>query len=488
MLFAFLVSFSASDVMIYDSEPELSPRFRQLDFVAGDVLFDGKLVLPDGDLERWPNPRLNDVRGPDFGHPPRPTCEVPGWEGAADRQPYALICSDSEAWFATEGYCVEGERAPGVIFRQRSGGRLESFPGWLPDCEYAVAAVRVAGELWLGTERPVEKYAPRVASGVLAYAVGDPDAESTQFLADQIITGMAYDAGREAVWVLSVAGIHRYHVNTGRWQQAYYRYFVGDDDSLRLGLGETEPSPAERIMYEYLRVLPIRGKREFLQRWQSLEEPPEQLGWTRSFPPELLPWYLDAAVYYREADDGQYELSDYVFSMLLEMILVHTREYGTLIAPAFQALSQQEHSLVERKMIWQGLKQLELPYAEYETALQFDRLLRSMTDDLMQWQHLSDREQYTALCGFVRRHPDYSPRLAAAFERDPPPKGAVVEACLAGKGVQYIEPVVKPRQRRQPGIKAEVISVDVQMLTEEEVDAIYRELRERKHPGVITPN
>ena len=435
--------------------PDLSPDIRQMDFDGRDIVLENSVRIRDGDLSGWPDPELKPLRDKTT---PKTDCSVPGkLPGKPDWQRASVIhCTPYHKWVASEAYCAEGQNDQAVLYQvDQHTGRIRVIDGAIPECHSATSLLTINNQLMIGTIRPIEKYRPVSGHGVVVYDPTDAT-EIDRLFNGNTITAMTEDG--QFLWVAGHQGLGWYSLLSGEQKWRYYHYFIGDDDTLRVGLADNQQPETTRLFYENFLHYPITNKGDFIRIAEQAARG-ERGVWHGGRIPELLPWYLEAIGRYDdEADRNQrHTEKDYTFGMLARLII---RLYGEAedatrerIAITFEALREQHHSLGRRNHILHGLKTLGLPWRDYETQLRFDEIRRQWLSS-PRWNH-----SYEALCEFISEHPEYRQVVKADFEADHGfPPGASTEACLTGGGAVY-------NAQRRPSPQQQPLSPNISITT-----------------------
>ena len=352
-----LLCFSVA-VSAYSTQ-DISPPVESLEVHGNDLVLDHSVTVPGGDLSHWPAvtyAALDAAKG-DIAGCAKPKVKLPLPEY---QRTFVISCSPQAIWMSSEAYCGEGLHDISSLFRiDLSSGQVQQF-GWLPDCEQPAALAFGAGRIWIGTVRPVEKYRPAAASGVIGVRQHDGKVDYEGHFAGLAVKAMT--ASETALWALGYEGVGRLDFASSKETFRYFDFSISDDDQLVSVLAEKEPSESRAVMLEFLRHIPVRGKATFITMMARAQRQNSQ--YTVDNPPlQMVPFYIEAARHFSTdpANFARASRVDWDFSYLMNLIMSYRNDYRDEIVALLNDIEGQQHSSSQWQEIGEAKRGLDDP-------------------------------------------------------------------------------------------------------------------------------
>ncbi|HEX6928137.1 MAG TPA: hypothetical protein VF267_02735, partial [Gammaproteobacteria bacterium] len=205
------------------------------------------------------------------------TLSPPG-EASSSLHHTALACEGSNWLYARGGYCPEGLLETGRAWLRNGTGQVIELAGAIPECHSPVSAVLHGDRVWIGTERPIEKY-DAVSGAVLEAAfAADGTMTITRHLDRHVIAALALSPDKRFLWAASRSGVHRLDVQTGAWTHRYFNFRLSpDSNDVILYLDEQPLRAGDYDLWSVLLALPIRDRKAVEKSWNAV--------------PPVLPWH-----------------------------------------------------------------------------------------------------------------------------------------------------------------------------------------------------
>ncbi|MGB9094046.1 MAG: DUF3857 domain-containing protein [Gallionella sp.] len=411
----FLISIWHGAFAAADSTPtDWLPQFNKVRFEGPDVVFDAgvtRIRLRGGKWSQASGSPIDTLAEKRTGFVPRNAgCTVPREVLSRYKNEYkpteVIYCELPERiWFATGGYCGEGDDDPGynqgsLYSYSPKTGQVRDYPGFLPKCAELAGLERIDHQLVLVTVYQ-EEYS--LQSGqVLIYDMDHlkaPPKELTDLHPTGAVVGMShYDKQCDCLWFATLEGLERLTLRTGKWERRYLDYEISPDNKFLPALSIVKPGAEKmwlgRVLYRY----PIEDVRGFVSAWNH--SPPTEYDRPR-IGPLLLPFYISAT---ERTNEGW---SDWHFQELMDTVAAHQDRGSRATVRAFiEKLLRQPMNLSRRKVVISSAKKFGIADAdklddEYFHALLNDYFIRprannSGTNDVVDISF---------------RHPEYLPRL-----------------------------------------------------------------------------
>ncbi len=222
------------------------PQFDKVRFDGHDVIFDAGITqirLRNGQWDNATGSPINTMVEKQDKFVPRSTeCSVP--EKVLSRYKNknisagVMYCDLPErVWFATKGYCGEGDDHPeynqGHLYSfLPKSGEVREYLGFLPKCAELAGMELIDSQLVIATLYQ-EEYS-KVAGQVLIYDLDHVEAPPKMLTNPHptgAVVGMSrYDKQCDCLWFATLEGIERLTIGNGEWEQRYFDYEISLDN------------------------------------------------------------------------------------------------------------------------------------------------------------------------------------------------------------------------------------------------------------------
>jgi len=380
----FLIAFWRGAYAGADPTPtDWLPQFNKVRFEGQDVIFDAgvtQIRLRDG---KWSNasglPINTMVEKQNLFSPRNTECSVPQEVLSRYKNEYkpteVMYCElPGRIWFATGGYCGEGDDDPGynqgrLYSFMPMSGEVREYPGFLPKCAELAGLERIGNQLILVTVYQ-EEYS--LGSGqVLIYDLdhvkAPPKVLTNPHPSGAVIGMSSYDKQCDCLWFATLEGIERLTVGNGKWERRYLDYEISPDNKFLPTVSPIKPSAEKmwlgRVLYRY----PIEDVRGFVSAWNhspASEYDNPRIG------PLMLPFYISAI---ERTNEGW---SDWHFAELMNDIAAHKdNESQVMIRAQIEKLLKQPMNLSRRKEVISSAKKFGIADARKLEDEYFDSLM-----------------------------------------------------------------------------------------------------------------
>jgi hypothetical protein len=356
----FLIAFWRGAYAGADPTPtDWLPQFNKVRFEGQDVIFDAgvtQIRLRDG---KWSNasglPANTMVEKQNIFFPRSTECSVPQEVLSRYKNEYkpaeVMYCELPERiWFATGGYCGEGDDDPGYnqgrlySFMPKSG-EVREYPGFLPKCAELAGLERIGNQLVLVTVYQGEY---SLGSGqVLIYDLdhvkAPPKVLTNPHPTGAVIGMSSYDKQCDCLWLATLEGIERLTVGKGKWERRYLDYEISPDNKFLPVLSPKKPSAEKmwlgRVLYRY----PIEDVRGFVSAWNHS---PAATYDNPRIGPLMLPFYMAAI---EQMNEGW---NDWYFAGLMRVVAAHQDSESRMMVRTFvEKLLKEPMNLARRKEV-----------------------------------------------------------------------------------------------------------------------------------------
>lgn len=391
------------------------PSFAKITLDGGDVIFDAKFAqirlrnshwegsssLPIDMLKQKENtftPRVAACSVPDdvlhryengYGHISVVTCELP-----------------ERIWFASGGYCGEGDDDPldnqGQLYSfEPASGKVQEYRGLLQKCAEVAGMARIGSKLVLATVYQGE-YA--VGAGkVLLFDLNDvkvsPKDLTNPHRTGPVVAMSTYDRRCDCLWFATEQGIERLKLSDGKWEQRYLDYAITSANQFVLTLSREKPSDQKmwlgRLLYSY----PIEDLYGFVTAWNN--SPATEYDSPRT-DPLLLSFYFAAIERTKEG------WTDWSFSGLMNIIAAYKDYESKVKIRAFlEKMLKEPMNLSRRKAVVYKAEQFSVQNAKNQENSYFDDLLKNYFSGKN-----PDHSYDTDAVQIAFEHPEYLSKLS----------------------------------------------------------------------------
>lgn len=390
------------------------PQFNKVRFKGLDVVFDAgvaQIRLREGKWDNASGSPINTMVEKQNKFAPRSAeCSVPQEVFSRYKNEYrpavVMYCDLPEKiWFATGGYCGEGDDHPeynqGRLYSfLPKSGEVREYPGFLPKCAELVGLERINNKLVVVTVYQ-EEYS--LGSGqVLIYDLDQvkapPKVLKNPHPTGAVVGMSGYNKQCDCLWFATLEGIERLTIGNGKWEQRYLDYEISPDNQFLPTLSVKKPKIEKmwlgRVLYRY----PIEDLRGFASAWNH--SPPSAYDNPR-IGPLMLPFYMAAV---ENINEGW---NDWYFAELMRTVAAHQDNESKVIVRAFiEKLLKQPMNLSRRKEVISSAKKFGVADAKKLDDEYFDELLK---DYFLRQRANSASNNDAVQISF--EHPEYLPKL-----------------------------------------------------------------------------
>lgn len=390
------------------------PQFNKVRFEGQDVVFDAEgtqIRLRDGLWDKTSGSPINTMVEKQNKFVPRSTeCSVPEEVLSRYKNGYGpaavMYCELPERiWFATGGYCGEGDDDPGynqghLYSFLPKGGEVREYQGFLPKCAEIAGLERIGNKLVVVTlfQDEYSQSPGQVLIYDLDHVKAPPKVLKNPNPTGAVAGMSRYDKQCDCLWFATFEGIERLTIGKGKWERRYIDFEISPDNKFLPTLSPKKPSAEKmwlgRVLYRY----PIENVRGFVLAWNrspASEYDNPRIG------PLMLPFYI-AAVEHMNAG-----WSDWYFAELMRVVTAHQgSESRVMVRALIEKLLKQPMSLSRRKEVISSAKKFGVADAgkledEYFDALLNDYFIRPRANG----SNNNDAVQISF------EHPEYLPML-----------------------------------------------------------------------------
>ncbi len=399
------------------------PRFTEVRIEGRDIVFDAgitRIRLADGQFGKPTSTPINNlVEHPSKYTPKNAACSIPkevlSHYKSQYNSPEILLCDlPDRVWFATGGYCGEGDDEPalnqGSLYSYSTAtGEVTSYPGTLPKCAEVGELARANNRLVAVTlyQEEYSQSAGEVIILDLENIKAPPRRISNPRPTGAVVGMSVYDKQCDCVWFATETGIERLTIGSGEWQQQYFDYVITADNHLALTLSPTAPRSDRmwlgRVLYNY----PIENLREFIKGWA--QSPAQQYSEHPRVGPVLLPYYIAAA------ETAKQREKDWPYSELVRIVAMHKDNESKATVRAFiEEQLKQTNSLSRRGEAFSIATYFNIQYPQALSDRYFDDLL---ADYFSRYEGNSSSRNDVVRISF--ENPELLPKLKAYYLTHP---------------------------------------------------------------------
>lgn len=359
------------------------PQFMQVRFDGLDVVFDAgvaQIRLRDGLWDNASGSSINTMVEKQNKFVSRSTeCSVPQEVLSRYKNEYrpaeVMYCDLPERiWFATGGYCGEGDDYPeynqGRLYSfLPKSGEVRAYPGFLPKCAELAGLERINSKLVVATlyQEEYGQSPGQVLIYDLDHVKAPPKVLKNPHSTGAVVGMSRYDKQCDCLWFATLEGIERLTIGKGKWERRYLDYGISPDNKFLPTLSPKKPSAEKmwlgRVLYRY----PIEDVRGFVSAWNH--SPVSEYDNPR-IGPLMLPFYM-AAIEHMNAG-----WSDWYFAELMGVVAAHHGSESKVTVREFiEKLLKQPMNLSRRKEVVSSAKKFGVADAKKLEDGYFDALL-----------------------------------------------------------------------------------------------------------------
>lgn len=409
-----------------DADPSATdwlPTFRKVGFEGHDVVFYSpvtELRLPEGQLDSAISTPLDNLQERTWNTQQQvPPCSIPDSVVSKFSNTFGpaeiVLCElPGKIWFASIGYCGEGEDDPdlnqGILYSYNPDtGAVDQYLNVIPRCAGLSGLVR-AGSMYVAATYYQGEYG--LGSGGVFLLDLDRSKKIVREIPKPkqmgaVLAISPYESNCDCVWLAAEYGVERLTLGGGTWDQRYFDYLITDNNRLTISLSRLKPSDERMWLGRLLNNTPIEDLRGFVNAWY-LSSAQQSAEYPRTGP-LLLPYYLAAF----ERTKSWKE--DWHYSSLLSIIISHYR--GNNPAKMLELITaelSQINTLSRRGEVYSIAKRSKVYLPQALTNEYFDDLL---VDYFSRYEGNSSNKNDVVRIAF--ENPEFLPKLQGYYLTHP---------------------------------------------------------------------
>ncbi len=326
--------------------------------------------------------------------------------------PVVWLCDlPDRIWFATGGYCGEGDDQPalnmGRLYSYSPGnGAVIQYPGALPRCS-ELAGLERAGNTLLAITLYQDEYSQSPGEVLvldLEHIKSPPKLIRNPNPTGAVTAVSRYDKKCNCIWLVTGEGVERLTLDAWKWEQRYFDFEVTPDNRFALTLSSTRPSDEKMWLGRVLYNFPIEDLRGFITAWHQsavLKNSDSRLRASLS----LLPFYIAAI---ERTKDWE---KDWTYGELMRLVAMHQDADSKPAARAYieQVLRQPTKPSRKGEVI-SAAKRLGVDSRSLEAAHFNGLLIEYFSGSKTKYSYEKDVVRYAF------EHPEYLPRLRDYYQ------------------------------------------------------------------------